>query len=104
MNKRAVLNNIKKRWDNPSKLLEFLVEMDKQQEKDIEDAYKKGLKETTKNYSILFAYSLRKGGAGPKTLPLYLENINIVANQLEKGELTLEDMQKELQKAGINIS
>jgi hypothetical protein len=104
MNKRAVLNNIRKRWDKPEKLLEYLAELDKQQEIDIELSYKKGMKETVKNYSILFAYTLRKSGFGKKTLPLLIENINTISSQLEKKELTLEDMNKELEKAGVHIS
>ena len=102
-NKRILLKKIREKWDCPEKLLDYILELDKQSQIDIELAYKKGLKETAKNYSILYAYSLRKGGAGKKTLPLYLDNINIVSKQLEEGKLTIEDMQQELIKFGINI-
>lgn len=103
MNKRVMLNNIRKRWDKPEKLLEYIIELDKQEQIDKEIEYKRGMKETVKNYSLLFAYMLKKSGYGKKTIPLFIENINYVSSQLEKGELTLEDMDKELKKIGINI-
>ena len=104
MDKRKMLNNIKKKWNNPQQLLGFLMELDKHQEVDLELAYKRGMKETVTNYSLLFTYTLRKSGFGKKTLPLLIENINIISKQLENGELTLQKMNEELEKIGIHIS
>lgn len=103
MNNRAVLNNIKKRWDSPNKLLEYLIELDKQQEQEIEIAYKRGLKETAKNYSKMFVYVLKCSGFGKKTIPKFLDNINIVAKQMETGKLTMEYIDETIKKMGINI-
>lgn len=104
IDRRKLLKSIRSKWETPEKLLEYIVELDKQEQIDLDLAYKRGMKETAQNYSLLFAYMLKKTGYGKKTLPLFIENINIVSKQLEKGELTLEDMQKELEKIGIHIS
>lgn len=104
LDKRRLLKNIRSKWETPEKLLEYIIELDKQEQIDLELAYKKGMKETVQNYSVLFAYMLKKTGYGKKTLPLFIENINIVSKQLEEGKLTLEDMRKELDKIGIRIS
>lgn len=103
INKRVLLKNIRSKWETPEKLLEYLIELDEQEKIDLELAYKKGMKETAQNYSVLFVYMLRKTGYGKKTLPLFIENINIVSKQLENGEITLDEMRKELEKIGLHI-
>lgn len=108
LDKRKVLRNIRQKWENPEKLLEYIVELDKQEELDIQIAYENGRKagqeETVKHYSTLFAYSLKIGGAGKKTLPKYLDNIQWVAKQMADKKLTIEQMEEELKKADIVIS
>lgn len=54
LDKRKMLKQIRQRWNSPEKLLEYISDLDKQQGLEIELAYKRGMKETIRNYSILF--------------------------------------------------
>lgn len=104
MNKRILLKNIRKRWDTPEKLLDYLIELDKQQEIDLELVYKKGMKETIKNYSIAMAYTLNyKFGFGKKRLGKLLSDVIDTCNCFETGHLSIEDCIQELNKIGVNI-
>lgn len=104
INKGKLLKNIRKRWDSPEKLLDYLLELDKQSEIDIELAYKKGLKETVKNYSVAVAYTLNyKFGFGKKRLPKLMEEIYFICDSFTTGHLSLEDCNEELKKVGIHI-
>lgn len=105
MDKRKMLREIRKKWDNPEKLLEFLLEVDKQHELDLELAYKKGLKETVKNYSVAVAYTLNyKFGFGKKRLPEVMSAIAFTCDSFTTGHLSLEDCNEELKKVGVHIS
>lgn len=103
LDKRKMLKQIRQRWNSPEKLLEYISDLDKQQGLEIELAYKRGMKETVRNYSILFVYTLRKSGFGKRTLPLLIENINTISKQLENEKLDIEKMDSELKKIGINL-
>lgn len=105
MDKRKMLNNIKKKWNNPQQLLGFLMELDKQQEVDLELAYKRGMKETVKNYSVAVAYTLNyKFGFGKTRLPKVMSDIAFTCDSFTTGHLSLEDCNEELKKVGVHIS
>lgn len=102
--KGNLLKNIRKRWDSPEKLLDYLLELDKQSEIDIELAYKKGLKETVKNYSVAVAYTLNyKFGFGKKRLPKLMEEIYFICDSFKTGHLSLDDCNEELKRVGVHI-
>lgn len=104
MDKRKILKQIKSRWEKPEKLLEFLLELDKQQALDIELAYKRGQKETVKNYSIAVAYTLNyKFGFGKKRLPDLMHEIAFICDSFTTGHLSLEDCENELKRVGVNL-
>lgn len=104
ISKGNLLKNIRKRWDSPEKLLDYLLELDKQSEIDIELAYKKGLKETVKNYSVAVAYTLNyKFGFGKKRLPKLMEEIYFICDSFKTGHLSLDDCNEELKRVGVHI-
>ena len=107
IDKRKTLRNIRNKWDNPEKLLDVLVDMEKQVNLELNTAYDKGYNEgrneTIYAYSVMFWYMLSLSGYGKKTLPLFMDNLNYVADQMAKGELNLEKMQERLKKYDINI-
>ena len=105
MDKRKMLREIRKKWDNPEKLLDFLLEVDKQHELDLELAYNRGLKETVKNYSVAVAYTLNyKFGFGKKRLPEVMSAIAFTCDCFTSNNLSLEDCNEELKKIGVHIS
>ena len=55
MDKRKMLREIRKRWDNPEKLFQYLIDLDKQEEVNREILRKNVMKETAENYSIALA-------------------------------------------------
>ena len=104
MDKRKMLREIRKRWDNPEKLLQYLIDLDKQEEVNREILRKNVMKETAENYSIALAYTLNyKYGFGKKRLPEVLDNIMYTFDCFISGHLNLEACKEELKKAGINI-
>lgn len=97
--RRKILKNIRKRWNTPEKLLEYIEELDRQEQLELELAYKRGLKETVKNYSYAVAYTLNKNWSyGKKRLPVLMKSIASTCYELEIGRLTIEDCQKKLDK------
>ena len=104
MNRSIIYRNIKKKWDKPEKLVDFILDLEKQQEIDLELAYKKGMKETAKNYSIAVAYTLNyKFGFGRKRLEKLLNDVAFICDSFATGHLTIEDCQEELKKVGVHI-
>lgn len=104
VDKRKTLREIRKRWDEPEKLLNYLLEFEKQEDIDREVIRKAALKETALNYSIAVAYTLNyKYGFGRKRLPEVLEQIMYTFDCFISGHLNLEDCISELEKIGIKI-
>lgn len=104
IDKRKMLKEIRKKWDNPEALLEYLLNFDKQEELDRELIRKAVMKETAHNYSIALAYTLNyKYGFGKKRLPEIIENIMYTFDCFISGHLSLKDCEEELKKIDIII-
>ena len=104
IDKRKVLREIRKKLDDPQRLLEFLLDFEKQEENERELIRSASMKETAKNYSIALAYTLNyKYGFGKKRLPEMLEQIMYTFDCFISGHLNLEDCEKELERVGIKI-
>mgnify|MGYP001623649252 CR=1 FL=1 len=104
IDKRKILREIRKKWDEPEKLLEFLLNFENQEGVEREIIRKKTMEETAKNYSIALAYTLNyKYGFGKKRLPEMLEQIMYTFDCFISGHLNLEDCEKELERVGIKI-
>jgi len=104
IDKRKALKEIRKKWENPEKLLEYILEIDKQEELDREIFRKAITKETAYNYSVALAYTLNyKFGFGRKRLPEMLEAIMYTFDCFISGHLNIQDCESELEKVGIKI-
>lgn len=104
LDKRKALREIQKRWDKPEKLLEYLLEFERQEETDRELIRKATMKETALNYSIAVAYTLNyKYGFGKKRLPEVIKQIMYTFDCFISGHLNLQDCISELEKIGVNV-
>ena len=105
IDKRKVLREIRKKWDEPEKLLEFLINFENQEDVEREIIRKKTMEETAKNYSIALAYTLNyKFGFGKKRLPKVMDEIFKTFDYFISGHLDLNDCIKELERVGIKIN
>lgn len=104
IDKRKILREIRKKWDEPEKLLEFLLNFENQEDIEREIIRKKTMEETAKNYSIALAYTLNyKFGFGKKRLPEVMDEIFKTFDFFISGHLNLEDCKNELKRVGIKI-
>lgn len=104
INKGKLLKEIRKKWDSPEKLLDFLMDYEKQEDVEREILRKRVLKETALNYSIAVAYTLNyKFGIGKKRMPKILDQIMFTFDCFSSGHLNIEDCKSELEKIGIRI-
>jgi len=104
MDKRKMIREIRKRWDSPEKLLDYMLDFEKQVDLDREIIAKNILLEDIKNYSIAVAYTLNyKYGFGKKRLPGVMEEIMKTFDCFTSGHLNVEDCKSELDRAGVVI-
>lgn len=104
MDKRKMIREIRKKWDSPEKLLDYMLSFEKQIDLDREIIAKNILLEDIKNYSIAVAYTLNyKYGFGRKRLPNVMEEIMKTFDCFTSGHLSIDDCKSELEKAGVVI-
>lgn len=104
MDKRKMIREIRKKWDSPEKLLDYMLSFEKQVDLDREIIAKNILLEDIKNYSIAVAYTLNyKYGFGKKRLPGVMEEIMKTFDCFTSGHLNVEDCKSELDRAGVVI-
>lgn len=104
MDKRKMIREIRKKWDSPEKLLDYMLSFEKQVDLDREIIAKNILLEDIKNYSIAVAYTLNyKYGFGKKRLPGVMEEIMKTFDCFTSGHLNIEDCKSELDRAGVVI-
>lgn len=104
MDKRKMIREIRKKWDSPEKLLDYMLEFEKQVDLDREIIAKSILLEDIRNYSIAVAYTLNyKYGFGKKRLPGVMEEIMKTFDCFTSGHLNIEDCKSELDRAGVVI-
>lgn len=104
VDKRKLLREIRKKWNNPEELLEFLLKFENQEDIERDILTKKTMEETAKNYSIALAYTLNyKYGFGKKRLPKVMDEIAKTFDCFTSGHLDINDCVKELERVGIRI-
>lgn len=104
IDKRKLMKGIQQRWDSPQKLLEYMLDFEKQIDLEKETIARNILLEDIKNYSIAVAYTLNyKYGFGRKRLPGVMEEIMKTFDCFTSGHLNIEDCKSELDRAGVVI-
>lgn len=104
VDKRRMLREIRKKWDEPEKLLDYMLDFQKQLDLEEELIRKQERKETADCYSVALAYTLNyKYGFGKQRLPKVMEDIMYTFSCFTSEHLSLEDCRQELERVGVHI-